>query len=99
MSGVKGEGGIDMSARPRRRSGNLSALKLEVWGAIRAASVIMADPSTGPDVRLKAASTMATAGAVYLRILMGSETEDRIAEMEALMRTIVEQARHGHGAR
>ena len=88
-----------MSARPRRRAGNFSALKLEVWSAIRAASAIIADPTTEPDLKLKAASTMATAGAVYLRILEGSETENRIAAMEAVMHTVVEQACNGYGTR
>jgi hypothetical protein len=87
-----------MNARPRRRSGNLSALKLEVWSAVRAAAAILADPRAAADLKLKAASTVATAGAVYLRILEGSDTDARLAEMEALMRTVMEQARRGPGA-
>jgi hypothetical protein len=94
-----GGGGVGMSARPRRRSGNLSALKLELWSAIQAASVIIADSSTEPDLKLKAVSTIATAGAVYLRILEGSDTEARVAQMETLMHTVLEQTRNGHGAR
>jgi hypothetical protein len=74
----------------RRRSGNLSALKLEVWSAIRAASAIIGDPTSEPEVKLKAASTLATAGAVYLRILEGSELEERITRLEALSQ------RNGH---
>jgi hypothetical protein len=88
-----------MGARPRRRSGNFLALKVEVWSAIRAASVIIADPTTEPDLKLKAASTMATAGAVYLRILDGSEIEDRVARMEAMMHTVLDHAHNGHGTR
>jgi hypothetical protein len=88
-----------MKARPRRRSGNLSALKLELWSAIRAASVIIATTTTEPELKLKAASTIATAGAVYLRILEGSDTEDRVAQMEGLMQSILEQTQNGHGAR
>jgi hypothetical protein len=41
---TKGEGDIAMSVRPRRRAGNIQALKVEVWSAIRAASAIIVDP-------------------------------------------------------
>jgi hypothetical protein len=99
MSSMKGEGDHVMNARPRRRSGNLSALKLEVWSAIRAASTIIADATTEPELKLKAASTTATAGGVYLRILEGSDTEDRVTQMEAFMQSIVEETRNGDGAR
>jgi hypothetical protein len=92
MSGMKGEGGLGMSARPRRRSGNVSALKLEVWSAIRAASAIIGDPGAEADLKLKAASTLATAGAVYLRILEGSEMQERIDALEQLV-----HRRNGHG--
>jgi hypothetical protein len=88
-----------MSVRPRRRAGNIQALKVEVWGAIRAASAVITDPEADPELKLKAASTLATAGGVYLRILEGSETETRVAEMETMMRTVLEQAQNGHGPR
>jgi hypothetical protein len=81
-----------MSARPRRRSGNLSALKVEVWSAIRAASVMLGDPGAAADLKLKAASTLTTAGAVYLRILEGSEMQERIDTLERLV-----HRRNGHG--
>jgi hypothetical protein len=96
---AEGEGGLGMSARPRRRSGNLSALKVELWAAIRAASAIVGDRDSEPELKLKAASTLATAGGVYLRILEGSDTEDRVAQMETLMRTVMEQAQNGYGTR
>jgi hypothetical protein len=86
-----------MNPRPRRRAGNLSALKLEVWSAIRATAAIIADPEAGADLKLKAASTLATAGGVYLRILECRETEERVAQMEAMMHTVLEQAQNGHG--
>jgi hypothetical protein len=88
-----------MNVRPRRRAGNIQALKVEVWSAIRAASAVIADPEADPDLKLKAASTLATAGGVYLRILEGSETETRVAAMERLVHTSLEQAQNGHGAR
>jgi hypothetical protein len=88
-----------MSARPRRRSGNLSALKLELWAAIRAASVIIGDAATEPELKLKAAATIATAGGVYLRILQGADTEDRVAQMEAVMQSIITQTTNGHDTR
>jgi hypothetical protein len=65
---------------------------VEVWGAIRAASVILGDPGVAADVKLKAASTLATAGAVYLRILEGSETQERVEALEQLV-----HRRNGHG--
>jgi hypothetical protein len=88
-----------MRIRPRRRAGNIQALKVEVWGAIRAASAVITDPEAGADLKLKAASTLATAGGVYLRILEGSETETRVTEMERLIHTALEQAPNGHGPR
>jgi hypothetical protein len=81
-----------MSTRLRRRSGNLSALKLEVWSGIRAASAIIADPRAEADLKLKAASTLATAGAVYLRLLEGGELASRIEALEQLV-----HRRNGHG--
>ena len=58
-----------MKARPQRRSGNLAALKVEVWAAIRAASAMLDDPDTSPELRLRAVSAVATAGAVYAKLL------------------------------
>jgi hypothetical protein len=86
-----------MSVRPRRRAGNIQALKVELWGAIRAASAVITDPEADADLKLKAASTLATAGGVYLRILEGHETEDRVAQMEAMMHTVVAEAHNGYG--
>jgi hypothetical protein len=88
-----------MSVRPRRRAGNIQALKVELWGAIRTASAVISDPEAEADLKLKAASTLATAGGVYLRILEGSDTEDRVTQMEAVMQSIVDQTRNGDGAR
>ena len=88
-----------MSVRPRRRAGNIQALKVEVWGAIRAASAVITDPDADPELKLKAASTLATAGGVYLRILEGSETETRVADMENIIQTALDQAQNGHGTR
>jgi hypothetical protein len=88
-----------MSARPRRRSGNLSALKVELCSAIRAVAVIVGDRCSEPELKLKAASTIATIGGVYLRILEGSETENRVSAMEAAMQSILEDTRNGHDTR
>jgi hypothetical protein len=88
-----------VSVRPRRRAGNIQALKVEVWSAIRAASAVITDPEADVELRLKAASAIATCSGVYLRILEGSETEDRVAQMEAMMHTVLDQAENGHGAR
>jgi hypothetical protein len=61
-----------MSARPRRRAGNLAALKVELWGAIRAASAFITDPEASPELKLRAVSAIGTAAAVYARILEGT---------------------------
>jgi hypothetical protein len=68
--------------RPNRRSG-------AVFGP---ASAIIADPRAEADLTLKAASTLATAGAVYLRILEGSELQARIEALEEIV-----HRRNGHG--
>jgi hypothetical protein len=65
-----------MSARPQRRSGNLSALKVELWAAIRAASQIISDESTSAELRLRAVSAIATAGSVYAKLLTGWKPDD-----------------------
>ncbi len=95
----EGEGAIAMSVRPRRRAGNIQALKVELWGAIRAASAVITDPEADPEVKLKAASTLATAGGVYLRILEGSETEAKVTDMERLVQSALDQVHNGHDAR
>jgi hypothetical protein len=81
-----------MSARPQRRSGNLSALKVELWAAIRATSAIIADPETPTELRVRAVSAMATASSVYARILYDHEIEQRLSALEASTR---EPARNG----
>ncbi len=58
-----------MKARPQRRSGNFSALKVEIWASIREVSAVIADPETTPDLKVRALSAIAAAGGVYLRIL------------------------------
>jgi hypothetical protein len=58
-----------MKSRPQRRSGNFSALKVEIWASIRAVAGVIADPETTPDLKVRALSAIAAAGGVYLRIL------------------------------
>jgi hypothetical protein len=82
-----------MSARPQRRSGNLPALKVELWAAIRAASALIADPESPPELRLRAVSALSTAAAVYARILYDHELEQRLAALEA-----ADHERNGHYA-
>jgi hypothetical protein len=65
-----------MKARPQRRSGNFAALKVEVWAAIRAASALLDDPETTPELRLRAVSAVATAGAVYAKLLEATPDDD-----------------------
>jgi hypothetical protein len=58
-----------MKARPQRRSGNFSALKVELWASIREVSAVIAYPETTPDLKVRALSAIAAAGGVYLRLL------------------------------
>jgi hypothetical protein len=58
-----------MSARPQRRSGNLSALKVEIWASIREVAAIVGTPGTPVDLKVCGLSAIAAAGGVYLRIL------------------------------
>ena len=86
-----------MSVRPRRRAGNIQALKVELWHAVRCASAVMSDSETEPELRLRAASAIATAGGVYLRILEGAETETRVADMERAIQAALDPAQNGYG--
>jgi hypothetical protein len=96
----EGEGGERMSARPQRRSGNLSALKVELWTAIRAASGMLDDAETTPELKLRAVSAIATAAAVYARILEGGKPNDpkasAITEDADTIVIRVREAANGH---
>jgi hypothetical protein len=82
-----------MKPRPRRRAGDLSALKVELWTAIRAASAMVEDPESPPERRLRAISALSTAAAVYARILYDHELEQRLAALE-----VADRERNGHYA-
>ena len=68
---------MNANPRPQRRSGNFAALKVEMWSAIRAAAAMLDDPETTPELRLRAVSAVATAGAVYAKLLESRPDEDR----------------------
>jgi hypothetical protein len=82
-----------MSARPQRRSGNLPALKVEVWAAIRAASGIIADPETPTEMRLRAVSAIATAASVY-RGILEIDVQAQILAIEEAARTAGRNGAH-----
>jgi len=68
---------VSLKPRPQRRSGNFSALKVEVWAAIRAASAMLSDPEITPELKLRAVSAIATAGAVYAKLLEHDTGDDK----------------------
>jgi hypothetical protein len=74
-----------MSARPQRRSGNLSALKVELWAAIRHLSATIANAEVSPELRLRACSAMAANAGVYRQLLESSEFEARLTALERAM--------------
>jgi hypothetical protein len=70
-----------MKPRPQRRSGNFSALKVEVWAAIREASAVLSAPETTPELKLRAVSAIATAAAVYAKLLESTPAADETPEL------------------
>jgi hypothetical protein len=62
-----------MQGKPRRRrdSGDWCQLRVELWAGIKAASGLLDDAETTPELKLRAVSALATAAAVYARILQG----------------------------
>jgi hypothetical protein len=86
-------------ARSNRRHGNpgdLAALKRRLWRAFCDAEDVLDMEDISPDLRLKAISTMGTVGAIYAKLLEGSELESQVKEMEALMQSLL-ASRNGHG--
>ncbi len=83
---------MDAKPRQRRDSGDLCQLKVELWAGARAAAAVLDDPGASPTEKLRAISALATAGAVYLKLLSETEIEARLSALE---RAAAE--RHGHG--
>lgn len=65
-----------MKSRRRRDRGDICQLRVELWAGIRAASAMVEDPETTPALKLRAVSALATAAAVYARILEGGKADD-----------------------
>jgi hypothetical protein len=72
-----------MSARPQRRSLNLSALKVELSAAIKYASSVCADPDVSHELRLRAVSALATAASVYSKLWHDTVVDERLTALEA----------------
>jgi hypothetical protein len=75
-----------MAARPQRRSGNLSALKVELWATIRYLSATIADVDGLPELRLRACSAMAANAGVYRQLLETSDLEQRLVALERALK-------------
>ena len=73
---------MNRKPRPQRRSGNISALRVELWAGIRAAAGMLEDPDLPPEVRLRAVSALATAGSVYMKLLSEGDFGERLAALE-----------------
>jgi hypothetical protein len=68
--------------RGRRRSGDLRALKVEVWAAIRYLADTIEDAEASRESRLRACSAMATCAGVYKQLLETGELETCLAALE-----------------
>jgi hypothetical protein len=68
---------------PKPKPGGLYALRKKLWWAILRAEHIIDDPETLQDLRLRAINAMGQVGTVYMRLLEGSELEQRLAALEA----------------
>ena len=74
----------DKRKRKRRpKPGDTAALRRLLWGVLREAETVA--ESADPDVKLKAASTVATLGGTYLKVL---EQHDVVTELEALRKEV-----------
>jgi hypothetical protein len=65
-----------MKARRRRDRGDICQLRVELWAGIRAASLIVDDPETTPELKLRAVSALATAASVYAKLLEAKPDDD-----------------------
>jgi hypothetical protein len=74
-----------MASRPQRRSGNLSALKVELWACIRFLSTTIANEDSSRELRLRACSAMAANAGVYRQLLETSDLEERLTALEQQM--------------
>jgi hypothetical protein len=72
-----------MKPRPQRRSGNLSALKVELWAGIRYAAKLLEETETPPELKLRAVSALATAGSVYAKLLEAKPDADETPAVPA----------------
>jgi hypothetical protein len=82
-----------MPVKPRRRgrAGDLQALKVEVWTAIRYLADTIENQQLPVEVRLRACSAMAVNAGVYRQLLAESDIEARLAAVEAAL-----HERNGH---
>jgi hypothetical protein len=72
---------------------------------VRVAAAMVDDPDTGPELKLRAISALATVGAVYARLLEASEIHALAERLAALEFRLAATDRHleggytnGHGA-
>jgi hypothetical protein len=65
-----------MKSRRRRDRGDICQLRVELWAGIRAASAMVEDPETAPELKLRAVSALATAASVYAKLLEAQPDDD-----------------------
>ncbi len=83
-----------MKSRRRRDRGDICQLRVELWAGIRAASAMVEDPETAPELKLRAVSALATVASVYAKLLE-SKPEDE-AKPETPSDIIVIRSANGH---
>lgn len=88
-----------MSAKPRRRRdrGDLCQLRVELWAGIRAASAMVDDPETAPELKLRAVSALATAASVYAKLLEATPDDDAKPDSPGNVIVIRSQHNGSHG--
>jgi len=78
-------------AKPKRKRrpkpGDTNALRRVLWGAIRRVEELIDDPTTEPEVLLRAVSALSTASGVYLKAEEQAEILPRLEALEADLST------------
>ena len=70
---------VDLRRKRRPKAGDIGGLRRLLWACLTEAERVM--EADDPDVKLRAASTVATLGGVYLRALDQHDLTKQVAEL------------------